>query len=158
MDYNCMISFLGILVTVLGALVTLLIGWQIYNVLSLEKRVQKLVDKKIDQANQSLQNEISTTLSYKNVFDSYRFLLSDRNRNAYDHIPAHIESILSALPTCTVANQLSVIQILNDEIDRLDPVQFAPEARIRIINYLRQIDKSIDITPLLDFVNSHTIA
>ena len=54
----CCIDVLSFLVAVLGILVTMLIGWQIFNYIEIEKKINKKVEDKIGKAKTDLKNDI----------------------------------------------------------------------------------------------------
>lgn len=95
---NLSLDYIGIIVGVLALLTTILIGWQIYNVISFEKRLNELKS----QLEKKIQDEIEKAKYELQNFTLYNFMVSHSQisleRTDYeDAFLCYINAIESAL-------------------------------------------------------------
>ena len=142
------LDYIGIIVGILGVLVAILIGWQLYNTLNLKELVGQTEKAKVDaieaknQAEQMLRDtQISTTqLSSKlsSITDEVTHL-SNCNRSNIDHISTITKGMTDLQSIVRNSMELyksmqSYIEKLNDELGKKinkDEIQFATEEDIK---------------------------
>lgn len=142
------LDYIGIIVGILGVLVAILIGWQLYNALNLKELVNQTEKAKVDaieaknQAEQMLRDtQVSTTqLSSKlsSITDEVTHL-SNCNRSNIEHISTITKGITDLQSIVRGSMELyksmqSYIEKLNEELGKKinkDEIQFATEEDIK---------------------------
>lgn len=135
----------GIIVGILGGLVAILIGWQLYNALNLKELVSQTEKAKVDaieaknQAEQMLRDtQVSTTQLSSNLSsltDEVTHLFSNCNRSNIEHISTITKRITDLQSIVRGSMELyksmqSYIEKLNEELGKKinkEEIQFATE-------------------------------
>jgi uncharacterized membrane protein len=157
------VSVLSIIVGVLSVLVVILIGWQIWNSVSLERRLKKRIDKRIEKAKKEIKVEnefaISISLEYL-IFCIFQTALHLKNQTAIFGVASEYFKVIDKYPEGTdkekaktrLDGMLGVLIVFASEFRTKE---FSDAVRKQFVDNLRKIsylsDESFELLKLLDF-------
>lgn len=126
-------NFVGVSVALLTIIVTLLVGWQIYNAIEIKEKINTINSLESKLANQAHEleqkfNKSNHNLSYiaaqlaidrENYIDAYRWLINSLQYSVLLDRPRNIDLIINELTQCVaLINKNSPIEImLMEEIE-----------------------------------------
>lgn len=157
-DVHLEVDYSGILVGILGALCTVLIGWQIYNIIdfsSREKKNQESINKLLGIIKDMKENgNRGDYLLYDYLSDVYENLLSnDIEKRKFERIHFKINAINYAsrildFETCEIG-----IKVLLLFISKYDPI-ISPAEKDRLITFCCSIPNQNRIKNFTDMIHA----
>lgn len=160
-------DYIGVIVGILSLLVTMLIGWQIYNAIVIEKKIKdevKLVEKSFQKEIQAIKDESEISakkILYKAEYIDLKFQLSKHNPTEVTNcLRAMIENAIHINDPKLLSNVAIMILLSKEEISKLTITHAIRQVEVNndflelSLNILNHLTASNHLTPaLLNMVN-----
>ncbi len=143
-------SFVGVIVALLAIVVTMAVGWQIFNVVDINDKIKKLTileekfnkqEETIDQQTKKSQHLISLIFGFeaykvKNYIEAFRYFMASLRCSMLLDKPLNVDKLLS----------------LNRKV--VNQIEEGCTCNLEKLNEIREYDKSIRSSPCYDIIKS----
>ena len=148
----CMVSFFGWTTAAFAVLTAALIGFQIFNIIDLDKRVKRAVKKNVDDAMKDVNEKIDRLRSsmHLNLFNTYC------DMQLYDTAIMHILSLISNASSFDDKKQYLQMAIAVLKSRKINLNKVSKEIFVTMFSLVES--QGLDIAELKAIVNNATIA